>query len=45
MEQKRGNGKKKLKKEGKLGQGVAVLKRGAGIPLRTMNEQKFNHTF
>ena len=37
MEQKRGEGKKTLKREDKLGQGVGALKRGAGTPLRTMD--------
>ena len=36
MEQKRGEGKERFKKGGKLVQGVGALKRGgAGTPLRT----------
>ena len=37
MEQKRGEAKKAFKKGGKPGQGVCALKRGTGIPLRTMS--------
>ena len=36
MEQKRGEGKQRFYKGGKLGQGVDALKRGAGTPLGTM---------
>ena len=33
---KRGEGKQRFLKRGKLGPGVGALKKGAGIPLRTM---------
>ena len=36
MEQKRGEGKQRFLKGGKLGQGEGAIKRGAETPLQTM---------
>ena len=45
MEQKRGYGKHRFKKWwGKLGQGVGVLKRGAGTPLQIMLLEQLKRT-